>query len=104
MAQQVEGVLDAACSLQRARVDGHSQRGLQCAPAELLLAHGHFHALLQQAPVHVGANEAVAEVAQGPLGEGRLAVAQAIQHHLYAQVENSQLHQGGIGGAQVALK
>jgi len=58
------------------RVNGHAQRGLQCSPSEVPLAHGHLDAFIQQAPVHVRANETLEEVEQNSLGESRLCVAQ----------------------------
>ena len=100
MAEEVEGVLDASGAFERCRVDGDAKRFRQILPVERLGPLCQLDGTLEQAPVHLVADEAVAEVMQRALRERGLGRAQPIQHQLPAQIDHRPLDIG-VGVLQI---
>ena len=106
MTEQVDGVLNPPGPGQRAAIDRHAKGLGELAPIEGAARFGDLDGALEQAPVHIVADHAVAELLQSTLRERRL-VAPAIQrpeHESPAKVRRREPNGLGVGHLQVALK
>jgi hypothetical protein len=54
--------------------------------------------------IEIGGDQSLAKVEQRPLREYRLDRAEAVEHHLPAQVEQRQLHRRGVRGTRTGLQ
>lgn len=102
--QQIDGVFDAASAFERARVDRYPQRLRQLLEGERLGLPGELGSALEEATVHVVPYESIAERDERPLAESGLVAAEAVQHHLPAEVDHGHLHGLGVGHALVHLQ
>jgi hypothetical protein len=58
---------------------------------------------LQQAAIHVSANETRPEIAESALRKSGLSSAEVVKHHLDTEIDHRQFHQSGIRGRQISL-
>ena len=101
--EQIECVLHAARSFKRAGIHRHAKRARQLAPVETTGLTSQLDGALQEPPIHVGADQSLAEIDQRSLREGRLRCAKTPEHHLYPQIDDGELDHLRVGHAEVSL-